>query len=155
MSSSSAISKRYSGLFGGLDQTCPRLFVTVHVGVHTYASSQPSSLTVTTIRSSLAIGEYAIRTLRRGLPVVDSSVAGALQEVPSHDRVFGLLTVFVPVFDRYDIQASSPKVFDSLQATCGLLLESVETVGMNPGLVSSTLVTACQFAAFASWVSVG
>src|SRR5207249_2738875 len=69
---------------------------------------------------------------------------GALHEVPSHVRLFGLLTVFVPVFDRYEIQASSPKVFDSLQAMCGLLLESVETVGMNPGLVSSTFVTACQ-----------
>ena len=102
----------------------------MHVGVHTYASSQPSSLTVTTIRSSLAIGEYAIRTLRRGLPVVASSISGALHEVPSHVRDFGLLTVFVPVFDRYEIQASSPKVFDWLQAMCGLLLESVEMVGM-------------------------
>src|SRR5213594_989931 len=37
----------------------------------------------------------------------------------------------------------------------GLLLESVEMVGMYPGLESSTFATACQFAAFASWVSVG
>src|SRR5207244_12564034 len=117
--------------------TCPRWFVTVHVGVHTYASSQPSSLTVTTIRSSLAIGEYAIRTLRRGLPAVDSSVSGALQEVPSHVRLFGLLTVFVPVFDRYDIQASSPNAFDWLQAMGGLLPESWETVGLDAGLVLS------------------
>src|SRR5437773_12373334 len=117
------------------------LFVTVHVGVHTYASSQPSSLTVTTIRWSLAIGEYAIRTLRRGLPPVDSSVSGALHEVPSHVRLFGLLTVFVPVFDRYQFQASSPKLFDSLQAMCGSLLVFAETVGMNPVLVSPTFVT--------------
>src|SRR5256885_16989280 len=121
MSSSSAISKRYSGLFGGVDQTSPRLFVTVHVGVHAYPSSKPASLTVTKIRSSLAIGEYAIRTLRRGLPAVDSSVSGALQEVPSQVRDFGLLTVFVPVLDRYSMAAASDTVmdFDWLQAMWG------------------------------------
>src|SRR5439155_25514155 len=146
-----------SATLGALDQTCPRLFVTVHVGVHTYASSQPSSLTVTTISSSLAVGEYAIRTLRRGLPVVASSISGALHEVPSHVRDFGLLTVFVPVLDRYSMVAASDAVtpFDWLQAMWGLSLVSVETVGMYPRLSSSTVLTFCQFADEASWDCVG
>src|SRR5438309_11084828 len=95
-----------------LHQSCRRWFVTVHVGVQMYASRQPASLTVTTIRSSMAIGEYGIRTLRRALPVVASSISGALHEVPSHVRDFGLLTVFVPVLDRYSMAAASDAMMD-------------------------------------------
>src|SRR5438445_9973764 len=80
------------------------LFVTVHVAEHTYASSQPSSLSVTKIRVEGTVGDQAIRTARIGLPAVDSSPSDPHDEA-SHSRVFGLLTVFVPVFDRYAIAA--------------------------------------------------
>src|SRR5207245_9879609 len=80
------------------------LFVTVHVAEHTYASSQPSSLSVTKIRVEGTVGDQAIRTARIGLPAVDSSPSDPHDEA-SHSRVFGLLTVFVPVFDRYGIAA--------------------------------------------------
>ena len=48
-----------------------------------------------------------------------------------------------------------PLVFDPLHATCGLLLVSVDTVGMKPGEASSTFVTTAQFAAEADWGCVG
>jgi len=51
------------------------------------------------------IGDGATRTARMGLPAVDAS-ASEPQEEPSQERVFGLLTVFVPVFDRYPMAAS-------------------------------------------------
>ncbi len=46
-----------------------------------------------------AIGDQAIRIARMGLPAVDCSFS-ELHADPLHVRVFGLLTVFVPVFDR-------------------------------------------------------
>src|SRR5881628_661902 len=116
------------------------LFVTVQVGVHTYASRNPSSLCVTMIRSSTFEGDQAIRTARTGLPAVACSVSLA-QLDPSHVRVFGLLNVFVPVFDRYPIAASTAEVlFQPLQAMWGLLFESVETVGMYPAYGMSAAI---------------
>ena len=82
------------------------LFVTAHDGVHTYASRNPSSLWVTMIRVVKLPGDHAIRTARIGLPAVACS-ASLPQDEPSHIRVFGLLTVLVPVLDRYPISASS------------------------------------------------
>jgi len=51
------------------------------------------------------IGDGATRIARMGLPAVDAS-ASEPQEEPSQERVFGLLTVLVPVFDRYAMAAS-------------------------------------------------
>src|SRR2546428_11996620 len=82
------------------------LFVTVHVGEHTYASSQPSSLSVTKIRVDGTVGDHAIRMARIGLPAVDSSPSDPHDEA-FHSRVYGLLTVLVPVFDRYAMAASA------------------------------------------------
>src|SRR5439155_24408699 len=91
---------------------------------------------------------------RIGLPAVDCSTS-EVHAVPSQSRVFGLLTVFVPVFDRYSAEASYSAAFDWLQAMCGFPLESVEIVGMYPGYVSSTAVTAAQLALDASSACVG
>src|SRR3972149_3904657 len=96
---SNATSNRLLSTVGAVVHTWPILFVTVQVGVHTYASSHPSSLSVTTIRVSAATGDHAIRTARIGLVAVALSVS-ALHEEPSQVRVLGLLTVFVPVFER-------------------------------------------------------
>src|SRR2546428_6771938 len=81
------------------------LFVTVHDGVHTYASRNPSSLCVTTILVAGLVGDHAMRTPRSGLPAVDCS-ASAPQPELSHDLVLTLLVVLVPVFDRYAARAS-------------------------------------------------
>src|SRR2546426_12278530 len=51
------------------------------------------------------IGDGATRTARMGLPAVDCSPSEPHDD-PSQERVFGLLTVFVPVFDRYAMAAS-------------------------------------------------
>src|SRR2546426_10641371 len=99
--------------------------VVVQVGVQTYASRYPSSLCVTMIRSRSVTGDHAIRTARIGLAAVDSSTS-AVHAEPSHILVFGLLTVFVPVFDRYAASASSSALFAWLHAMCGFPLESVE-----------------------------
>jgi hypothetical protein len=61
------------------------------------------------IRVVKVTGFQAIRTPRIGLLAVDSSVA-PLHVVPSQVRVFGLFTVFVPVFDRYAMLASTESV---------------------------------------------
>src|SRR2546422_11140818 len=100
------MSNRAWASVGAVDHTCPMLFVTLQVGVHTYASSQPSSLSVTMIRMSAAVGDQAIRTARSGLPAVDRSDS-APHAVPSHVRVFRLLTVLLPVFEREAIRESS------------------------------------------------
>jgi hypothetical protein len=93
------MSNRIWDVVGAVDHTCPMSFVTVQEGVHTYASRNPSSLRVTMIRVLKAVGDHAIRTARTGLPAVDCSVS-PLHVEPSHVLVFGLLSVFVPVFDR-------------------------------------------------------
>src|SRR3989454_2068580 len=98
------MSNRFSGVAGAPIHTCPTSFVTVHVPRHTYASSIPSSLCVTMIRSSPAVGEWAIRIARIGLPAVDSSISPPHDE-PSHSRVFGLLVPSAPEVDRYAISA--------------------------------------------------
>src|SRR5712691_7618383 len=100
------LSNRACAVVGAVDHTWPMLFVTTHVGVHTYASSHPSLLSVTMIRVSASVGDHAIRTTRIGLPAVACS-ASALQTVPSHVRDFALLTVLVPVFERYAMAACS------------------------------------------------
>jgi len=100
------MSNPLSGVPGATLHTCPMLFVTVQVGVHTYASSHPSSLRVMMIRASGTAGDHSIRTARIGLPVVARSVS-PLQVEPSHVRVFGLFTVLPPVFDLYPISAST------------------------------------------------
>src|SRR2546427_170904 len=82
------------------------LFVTVQAAQPTYASSQHSSRCVAKVRAEGPVGDQAIRTARIGLPAVDSSPSDPHDEA-SHSRVFGLLTVFVPVFDRYAIAASA------------------------------------------------
>src|SRR2546429_214392 len=90
----------------------PTLFVTVQLGVQTYASSHPSSLWVTTIDVSESIGDRALRTTLTGEPAFVCSTSGP-QADPSHDRVFRLLTPSVPVLDRYATPAASgATVFD-------------------------------------------
>src|SRR5437867_10131455 len=100
------MSNRACAVVGADDQTWPTLVVTTHVGVHTYASSHPSSLSVTMIRVLASVGDHAIRTTRIGLPAVACS-ASALQTAPSQVRVFALLSVLVPVFERYAMAACS------------------------------------------------
>src|SRR5438876_7436727 len=95
-----AMSNRACAVVGADDQTWPMLFVTTHDGVHTYASSHPSSLSVTMIRVFASVGDHAIRTPRIGLPAVACSDS-ALQAVPSQVRIFALFTVLLPVFERY------------------------------------------------------
>src|SRR3972149_2432247 len=70
-----AISNLFSGDAGATLHTCPMLFVTVHVGVQTYASSHPSSLCVTMIRVAEVVGDHAIRTARIGPPAVAFSAS--------------------------------------------------------------------------------
>src|SRR2546422_10844960 len=94
------MSNRACAVVGADDQTWPMLFVTTHVGVHTYASSHPSSLSVTMMRELASVGDHAIRTVRIGLPAVACSDS-ALQTVPSQVRVFALLTVLLHVYERY------------------------------------------------------
>src|SRR2546428_12935761 len=100
------MSNRACGWVGSDDQTWPMLVVTTHVGVHTYASSHPSSLSVTMMRVLASVGDHATRTARIGLPAVACSDS-ALQTVPSQVRVFALLTVLLPVFERYAMAACS------------------------------------------------
>src|SRR5216117_2178134 len=102
------MSNRACAVVGADDQTWPMLFVTTHVGVHTYASSHPSSLSVTMMRVLASVGDHAIRTARIGLPAVACSDS-ALQTVPSQVRVFALFTVLLPVFERYAKPACSTR----------------------------------------------
>src|SRR2546422_11147038 len=97
---------RVCAVVGADRQTWPMLFVTTHDGAHTYASSHPSSLSVTMMRALASVGDHAIRTARIGLPAVACSDS-ALQTVPSQVRVFALLTVLLPVFERYAMAACS------------------------------------------------
>src|SRR2546428_11787406 len=101
------MSNRACAVVGADDQTWPMLFVTTHVGVHTYASSHPSSLSVTTMRLLASVGDHAIRTARIGLPAVACSTS-SLQTVPSQARVFALLTVLLSGFARFAIASCSP-----------------------------------------------
>src|SRR5437870_7315449 len=108
LSCSNATSNRWSGLPGVEDQTCPRLVDTVQDGVHTYPSSNPSSLTVTKIRVVGTTGDQAIRIARTGLPDVPCSTS-APHEDPSHVLVFGHRrreVAHAPVLERYAIPAS-------------------------------------------------
>src|SRR2546427_10580437 len=100
------MSNRAWASVGAVDHTCPMLFVTLQVGVHTYASSQPSSLSVTMIRMSAAVGDQAIRTARRGLPAEDRPDS-APDAVPSHVRGFRVLHALVPAFERQAIRGAS------------------------------------------------
>src|SRR5437867_11154978 len=100
------MSNRSCAVVGAVDHTWPMLFVTTHVGVHSAASSHPSSLSVTTMRVLASVGDHAIRTARIGLPAVACSDS-ALHSVPSQVQLFALLTVLVLVFVRYAMAACS------------------------------------------------
>src|SRR5213594_5279149 len=80
------------------------------------------------------IGDGATRTARMGLPAVDCSPSEPHEE-PSQERVFGLLTVFVPVFDRYAMAASSEEVVLSWYWT-----NTPSSEEMSVGKVPDTLV---------------
>src|SRR3972149_3235289 len=98
-----------AALLGAALQTCPMLFVVVHVVSQTYASRKPSSLRVAKIRCVGRTGDHAMRTLRSGLPAVVSSDS-APHAAPLHVRDFGLFTPFVPVADLYPISALTASV---------------------------------------------
>src|SRR5438094_8231542 len=97
-----AMSNRACAVVGADDQTWPMLFVTTHVGVHTYASSHPSSLSVTTMRVLASVGDHAIRTARIGLPAVACSDS-ALHRVPFQFRVFVMIHVLELVIVQYSM----------------------------------------------------
>src|SRR3990170_3345058 len=128
-----AISNLFSGDAGATLHTCPMLFVTVHVGVQTYASSHPSSLCVTMIRVAEVVGDHAIRTARIGPPAVAFS-ASPLHVEPSHVLFFGLLSVFVPVFERYPISASTESMLSRYWT------RTPSSAATSPGNVPPTIV---------------
>src|SRR5881628_2367355 len=71
LSCSYATSNRFWEVPGAADHTCPMLFEAVQPGEQTYASSHPSSLTVTNVRVPETVGDHAMRTPRMGLAAVD------------------------------------------------------------------------------------
>src|SRR5437867_11180384 len=92
---SKAMSNRAWASVGAVDHTCPMLFVTLQVGVHTYASSQPSSPSVTMIRMSPALGDKAIRPARSGRRVVGRPDS-ASHAVALLVRVFSMPPLLLP-----------------------------------------------------------
>src|SRR5881409_3116981 len=135
------MSNRFSGVVGAPVHTCPMSFVTVHVPRHTYASSDPSSLCVTMIRSSPAVGEWAIRIARIGLPAVASSVS-PLHDEPSHPRVFGLLLPSAPEVDRYAMSASvgsAPSRYWSMSPSSTETLEGKVPPTWLPAMIVSVI----------------